>query len=89
MIEEKKTKVQDIMHKIELANKFRLASLFIGVVFLVILYFGNKWWDEVAFYQSFRSIALFICGWDLIFMVISTFTKLFFTVQYNKAIKQI
>lgn len=89
MTEEKKEKLQVIKHRIDLSNKFRLAFLFIGVVILVFIYFGNKIWDSNQIYISFRRIALFITGWDLIFMVISTFTKLIFTIQYNKTIKQI
>ncbi len=89
MTEEKKEKLQVIRHRIDLSNKLRLAFLFIGVVILVFIYFGNKIWDSNQFYISFRRIALFITGWDLIFMVISTFTKLIFTIQYNKTIKQI
>ena len=89
MTEEKKEKLQVIRHRVDLSNKFRLAFLFIGVVILVFIYFGNKISDSNEFYISFRRIALFITGWDLIFMVISTFTKLIFTIQYNKTIKQI
>ena len=89
MTEEKKEKLQVIKHRIDISNKFRLAFLFIGVVFLVTIYFGNKIWDSYQIYISFRRIAIFITGWDLIFMVISTFTKLIFTIQYNKTIKQI
>ena len=89
MTEEKKEKLQVIRHRVDLSNKFRLAFLFIGVVILVFIYFSNKISDSNEFYISFRRIALFITGWDLIFMVISTFTKLIFTIQYNKTIKQI
>ena len=89
MTEEKKEKLQVIKHRVDISNKFRLAFLFIGVVILVFIYFGNKIWDSNQIYISFRRIALFITGWDLIFMVISTFTKLIFTIQYNKTIKQI
>lgn len=89
MTEERKEKLQVIKHRIDLSNKFRLAFLFIGVVILVFIYIGNKIGDSNQFYISFRRIALFITGWDLIFMVISTFTKLIFTIQYNKTIKQI
>ena len=89
MTEEKKEKLQVLKHRVDISNKFRLAFLFIGVVILVFIYFGNKIWDSNQIYISFRRIALFITGWDLIFMVISTFTKLIFTIQYNKTIKQI
>ncbi len=89
MTEEKKEKLQTIKHRIDVANKFRLAFLFIGVVFLVIMYFGNKFLEGYQAYLTFRRIALMITGWDLIFMLISTFTKLIFTIQYNKTVKQI
>ena len=89
MTEVKKEKLQVLKHRMDITNKFRLIFLFIGVVFLVFIYFGNKIWDSYQIYIFFRRIALFITGWDLFFMVISTFTKLIFTIQYNKTIKQI
>lgn len=87
-MEEKKEKLQNIKRKIDIANKFRLAFLFIAVVLLVAIYFGNKIWEASESYLLFRRNALLITGWDVIFMVIATFTKLIFTVKYNKTVKQ-
>ena len=87
-MEEKKEKLQNIKRKIDIANKFRLAFLFIAVVLLVAIYFGNKIWATSESYLLFRKNTLLITGWDVIFMVIATFTKLFFTVKYNKTVKQ-
>ncbi|MDD6203204.1 MAG: hypothetical protein PUB13_09765 [Lachnospiraceae bacterium] len=88
MTDEKKERLQKIMNKITTANKFRLAFMYIAVVILVFWYFGEKLFKGVPWFVSFQSIALYITGWDVIFMVIATFLKLFFTVQYNKAVKE-
>lgn len=89
MTNDKKDRLQTIMHKIELANKFRLAFLFIAVVILVLLYFANKFWETRGWYLSIRSHAIVFVGWDVLLMFISTFTKLYFTVKYNRAVKEI
>ncbi len=88
MTDEKKVLLQKMKKRIDVCNKFRLAFLFFAVVVLVCIYFGNKFWENNAVFLSFRSNALLITGWDVIFMVISTFLKFFFTVQYNKVVKQ-
>lgn len=89
MTNEKKDKLQSLMHKIEVANKLRLFFLFVAVVILVLLYFANKFWETESWYLALRGHAIVFVGWDILFMFISTFTKLFFTVKYNRTVKEI
>lgn len=85
---EKKEQLQDMMRKVETANGFRLIFLFIGVILLLFLYFGDKFWGEAAWFATAGGIAFRIAEWDIILMVIATFVKMFFTVKYNNLVKK-
>ena len=85
---EKERKLLDAKGKIELANGFRLIFLFIGVLLLLFLFFGGKWFDETTWFASAKVVAFRIAEWDIILLVIATFAKLFFTTQYNRIVKK-
>ena len=85
---EKEQKLLDARGRIELANGFRLIFLFIGVLLLLFLFFGGKWFDETAWFASAKVVAFRIAEWDIILLVIAPFAKLFFTTQYNRIAKK-
>ncbi len=85
---DKKEQLLDAKGKIELANGFRLIFLFVGVIILLFLFFGNKWFEGAEWFTSASVVAFRIAEWDIILLVISTFAKLFFTAQYNKIVKK-
>lgn len=85
---EKEQKLLDARGKVELANGFRLIFLFVGVLLLLFLFFGGKWFDETAWFASAKVVAFRIAEWDIILLVIATFAKLFFTTQYNRIVKK-
>ena len=85
---EKKEQLQGAKGKIELANGFRLIFLFVGILLLLFLFFGNKWFEGTEWFISASVVAFRIAEWDIILLVISTFTKLFFTAQYNRLVKK-
>ncbi len=85
--EDKKEKLILIKKKIDMANKWRLAFLFIAVVVLVFIYFGDKFFEGVPLYESISTVAMYIAGWDVCFMLMATFVKLGYTVKYNNNVK--
>lgn len=85
---EKDQKLLDAKGKIELANGFRLIFLFVGIILLLFLFFGGKWFDSTEWFASAKVIAFRIAEWDIILLVIATFAKLFFTAQYNRIVKK-
>lgn len=87
MNEEKKALLERARKKVDRANKFRLAFLFIAVVALVFIYFGNKFWEGIVWYDNIVArLYIFLFG-DILLMVIATFAKLFFVTKYNKIVK--
>lgn len=85
---EKKEQLQNMMRKVETANGFRLIFLFVGVLILLFLYFGDKFWGDATWFASAGSIVFRIAEWDIILMVIATFVKLYFTAKYNQLVKK-
>lgn len=85
---DKKEEMQSLIRKIETVNGFRLIFLLTGVLLLLFLYFGNKFFKEAAWFVSAGAVVFRIAEWDIIFMVIATFVKLFFTVKYNRLVKK-
>ncbi len=85
---DKKEELQNMIRKIETANGFRLIFLLVGVLLLLFLYFGDKFWGGTAWFETASGVAFRVAEWDIILMVIATFVKLFFTVKYNNLIKK-
>lgn len=87
MSEEKKVLLEKARKKVDMANKCRLAFLFVAVLGLLFVYFGNKFWEGIAWYDhTVARLYLFLFG-DILLMVIATFVKLFFVTRYNKIVK--
>lgn len=74
---------------VDIANKFRLAFLFIAVTVLVFLFFGNKLWEGITWYETLVQRLYGFLLWDILLMLIATFVKLFFITRYNKIVKTI
>lgn len=85
--EEKKIALAKARKKVDVANKFRLAFLFIAVVGLVFIYFGNKFWEGIAWYDNTVARLYMFLFFDILLMLISTFVKFFFVTRYNKVVK--
>lgn len=85
---DKKEELQNLIRKIETANGFRLIFLFVGVLLLLFLYFGDKFFGGAAWFVTASGVAFRIAEWDIILMVIATFVKLFFTAKYNNLVKK-
>lgn len=73
--------------KVDRANKWRLAFLFIALVILVFLFWGEKMWAEAVWFETLRSKAYIVALVDLLGLLIATFSKLFCVVKYNRIVK--
>lgn len=85
---EKEQKLLDAKGRIELANGFRLIFLFVGILLLLFLFFGGKWFEGTEWFASASVVAFRIAEWDIILLVVATFAKLFFIAKYNQIAKK-
>lgn len=80
---------QKARKKVDIANKWRLFFLVIALLVLLFIFWGDKFWGGAAWYAAAKEKAYLIALVDLLGMLIATFTKLIFAVQYNKKIKKL
>ena len=86
---EQRALVEKAKRPMDIANKCRLACLFIAVLLLVFVYFGGKLWEGVSWYeQAVQNIYSFLL-WDILLMLIATFVKFFFAARYNHIVKRL
>ncbi|MBO5292695.1 MAG: hypothetical protein J6B10_05890 [Lachnospiraceae bacterium] len=88
MDEEKKEALAALKRKLDFANKLRLAFMFIALVLLVLIFWGNKMFEGQAWFESFTQRSYVIATWDLLFMLIASVAKLMLAVRYNKLVKK-
>lgn len=73
----------------DIANKCRLACLFVAVLLLLFVYFGGKFWEGILWYeQAVQKIYSFLL-WDVLLMLLATFLKVFFAARYNRVVKHL
>lgn len=89
MNDTEKQQLEKMRKKIDRANKIRLALIFIAVVLLVIIYFGNKFFTGVAWYDRFVQNSYVFLLFDIFAMLIAIFAKIGFTIRYNKYVKKV
>lgn len=89
MTEEQRAILDKAKKKITVSNKIRLVFLYITLVLILIVLFGGKLFGTDIWYVNLRSFCYASSGVTIIAMLLATFAKLFFTIQYNTIVKSI
>ena len=72
-----------------IANGFRWLFLVIALLMVLFLFFGNKLWKGVAWYDAFTARAYVFLLWDIALMLLSNILRIVFTARYNKIVKNL
>ena len=88
MEEEKAEALTALKKKLDIVNKLRLAFMFIALVILLLIFWGNKFFDGQAWFEAFTRNSYKFATWDILFMLIASFAKLGLAVRYNKLVKK-
>lgn len=72
-----------------IANGFRWLFLIIALLLVLFLFFGNKLWEGVAWYDAFVGRAYVFLLWDIALMLLSTILRIVFTARYNRIVKKL
>ena len=72
-----------------IANGFRILFMIIALFLLLFIFFGNKAWENVVWFESFKQNAYAFLLWDILLMFLSTILKIIFTVRYNHIVKKL
>ena len=70
-------------------KRFRLLFLFVGLIVLLFIFFGNKIWEGTGWYDNTVQHLYQFLLWDVFFMLLSTFIKFGYVVRYNRIVKNL
>lgn len=89
MEEEKKQKIEKARKRMETANKFRLVFLFVAIVLLLFIFWGGKVWEDAQWFVTIRQKLYNFLWYDIVMLLIMTFSKLFATMRYNSLVRKL
>lgn len=89
MTDQEKEIVAKASVPMSIANGFRILFMIIALLLLLLIFFGNKVWENAAWYETFKQNAYAFLLWDILLMFLSTILKIIFTVRYNHIVKKL
>ena len=89
MTDQEKEIVAKASVPMSIANGFRILFMIIALLLLLFIFFGNKVWENVAWYEAFKQNSYAFLLWDILLMFLSTILKIIFTVRYNHIVKKL
>lgn len=89
MTEQEKEIVAKASIPMTVANAFRWFFLMIALLLVLFLFFGNKLWQDAAWYTAFSGKAYSFLLWDILLMLASNIVRIIFTARYNRIVKNL
>lgn len=89
MTEQEKEIVAKASVPMTVANIFRWIFLTAALLIILVLFFGNKLWQDAAWYQAFSGKAYSFLMWDILLMLISNIMRIIFAARYNRIVKSL
>lgn len=89
MEEEKKEALMALKKKLDIANKLRLALMFIALIILLLIFWGGKFFEGQAWFETFTRNSYKFATWDILFMLLASLAKLGLAVRYNRLVKKL
>jgi hypothetical protein len=89
MTEEQKEIVAKASVPMTIANGFRWFFLIVALLLVLVIFFGNKLWEGVAWYEAFVGKAYVFLMWDILLMLLSNIIRIAFTARYNGIVKKL
>ena len=71
------------------ANGLRWFFMILALFLVLFLFFGNKLWEEAAWYEAFRGRAYGFLLWDIALMLLCSILRIVFTARYNRIVKNL
>lgn len=89
MTEQEKEIVAKASVPMTIANGFRWLFMIAALLILLVLFFGNKIWEGVAWYEAFSGRAYAFLLWDIALMLLCSILRIAFTARYNRIVKNL
>lgn len=89
MTEQEKEIVARASVPMSIANGFRWLFMIIALLCLVFMFFGNKIWEEAAWYTEFSQRIYVFLVWDIALMLFCSVLRILFSIRYNRIVKNL
>lgn len=89
MTEQEKEIVAKASVPMTVANVFRWIFLMAALLIVLVLFFGNKFWEGAAWYTAFSGRAYSFLLWDILLMLGCNILRIVFTARYNRIVKNL
>ena len=80
--------LQKAMKRVKIADKIRLVCLFIALLLVLFIFYGNKFAIETTWYPGFQSMAYRLLALAVMIMLGATSLKMIFAAVYNQMLKK-
>lgn len=85
---EEQQSLEKALRRVKTADRFRLFFLFVALLLVLFLFYGNKFMPETAWFLKCRGTVYDILFFDVIFMFVSTISKMAMASSYNRLVKK-
>lgn len=89
MTEQEKEIVAKASVPMTVTNVLRWVFMLTALVVVLILFFGNKVWRGLAWYDSLSVKVYSFLLWDVALMLFCSVLRIAFTARYNKIVKNL
>lgn len=89
MTEQEKEIIAKASVPMTIANGFRWFFMIIALLVLLIIFFGNKVWEDAAWYETFSGKAYTFLMWDIALMLLCSVLRIVFTARYNRIVRNL
>ncbi len=76
------------MKRVKIMDKIRLAFLFIALLLVLFIFYGNKFATDTSWYQTGKSLAYEFLALAVMIMLGATILKMVFATAYNRLLKK-
>lgn len=80
--------LQKAMKKVKVADKIRLVFLFIALLLVLFIFYGNKFAMDASWYQTGRALAYELLALSVMIMLGATILKMVLASSYNRLLKK-
>ena len=89
MTEQEKEIVAKASVPMTIANGFRWFFMIIALLVLLVMFFGNKIWEDAAWYAAFSGKAYAFLMWDIALMLLCSILRIIFAARYNRIVRNL
>ncbi len=89
MTEQEKEIVAKASVPMTITNIFRWIFMLVALLIVLFLFFGNKFWKGLVWYDTISVKIYSFLLWDVALMLFCSILRIAFTARYNRIVKNL